>query len=441
MSRPAAGTFAALGTANYRRYFIGQAISLIGTWMQTVAQSWLVLQLTHSGTALGMVAAAQFLPVLLLAPYGGLLADRVDKRRLLMATQSALGLLALTFGLLTVTHLVRLWMIVVLAALLGAVAACDNPGRQAFAVEMVGRERVRNAVTLNSVLMNAARAVGPAVAGVLIALAGIGVCFLVNAASYAAVLVALAAMEVGALHPVPPAPRERGQVRQGLRYVRGHSGLLVPLLMLALIGTLAYEFSVVLPILAHRTLGGGAGTYALLTSAMGVGAIVGGLFTAGRGRTGIRALVGAALVFSAALGFAAASPTLAVEVVALALVGAASVTFLATGNTTLQLTSDPRFRGRVMALWAMAFLGTTPVGGPIVGWVSDALSPRGGLALGALACVAAAGIGALALRRGACAEGDMRAPVEARRRGGPWARDSRHAHLRPERTPVARGWR
>jgi MFS family permease len=355
------------------------------------------------------VAAAQFLPVLALAPYGGVLVDRADKRRLLIGTQTALGLLALTLGLLTVTGVVQLWMIVVLATLLGLVNACDNPGRQAFALELVGRETLRNAVTLNSILVNAARAVGPAVAGALIATVGIGVCFLVNAASYAAVLAALAGMDASSLHPSPPALRARGQVREGLRYVAGNGGLLVPLLMLALIGTLAYEFSVVLPVLAHHTFNGGAGTYALLTSAMGAGAIVGGLVVAGRGSTGIRALSLAALTFGTALGLAALAPSLPMAVAALALVGAASVTFLATGNTTLQLTSDPGFRGRVMALWAVAFLGSTPLGGPIVGLVADGVSPRGGLALGAIACLIAAGLGAFALARGVRADGD-RAP-------------------------------
>jgi MFS family permease len=400
------GTFAALATPNYRRYFAGQAISLVGTWMQTVGQAWLVLQMTGSGTALGLVAAAQFLPVLALAPYGGLIVDRADKRRLLIGTQTALGLLALTLGALTVSGVVQLWMIVVLAALLGVVNACDNPGRQAFALELVGRERVRNAVTLNSILVNAARAVGPAVAGVLIATVGLGACFLINAASYIAVLAALAGMDAASLNPSPPALRARGQVREGLRYVAGTGGLLVPLVMLALIGTLAYEFSVVLPVLAQHTFHGGAGTYALLTSAMGAGAILGGLVNAGRSATGIRAVTLAALGFATALGLAAVAPSLPTAVAALALVGAASVTFLSTGNSTLQLTAEPAFRGRVMALWAVAFLGSTPVGGPIVGLVSDAVSPRGGLALGAIACLAAAVIGAVALSRGVRADGD-----------------------------------
>ncbi len=393
------GTFAALRTPNYRRYFTGQAISMVGTWMQSVGQSWLVLELTHSGTALGLVAAAQFLPVLLLAPYGGLLADRANKRHLLMGTQTVLGLLALTLGLLVVTGAVQLWMVVALAVLFGLVNAVDNPARQSFALEMVGRDRLRNAISLNSVLVNVARALGPAVAGVLIATVGTGLCFLVNAASFAAVLLALARMDPAALRPSPPAAREPGQVREGLRYVARTPELLVPLVMLALIGTLAYEFSVVLPLLARTTFGGGPATYGILVSAMGAGAIVGGLAAAARSGSGLRSMSTTALGFGGAILAAALAPSLPLEVVAMALVGAASVTFLATGNTTLQLASDPRYRGRVMALWAMAFLGSTPLGGPIVGTVGQYLSPRAALALGAVACLTAAAIGVMASAR------------------------------------------
>jgi MFS family permease len=393
------GTFAALHTPNYRKYFAGQTVSLVGTWMQTVAQAWLVLELTHSGTALGLVVAAQFLPVLLLAPYGGLLADRLDKRRLLMTTQTVLGLLALVLGTLVVTGAVRLWMVVVLAVLFGLVNACDNPGRQSFALEMVGRERLRNAVSLNSVMVNAARALGPAVAGVLIATIGTGLCFLINAVSYIAVLTALGRMDTTDLRPSPPAAREPGQVRAGLRYVRATPELLVPLLMLALVGTLAYEFTVVLPLLARTTFAGGPVTFGVLTAAMGAGAIVGGLAAAGRSGNGLRPMAGAALAFGGAILAAALAPTLAFEVVAMAAVGATSVTFLATGNTTLQLASDPRYRGRVMALWAMAFLGSTPLGGPVVGAVAEGTSPRVALALGGFACLVAAAIGVLASAR------------------------------------------
>lgn len=392
-------TFAALSVPNYRRYFAGQAVSLVGTWMQTIAQGWLVLELTGSGTALGLMAAAQFLPILLLAPYGGVLADRLDKRRLLIATQVGLGATALALGVLVVTGLVQLWMVLVLALMLGLLTAVDNPARQSFAQEMVSPSRLRNAVSLNSVLVNTARALGPAMAGILIATTGTGICFLINAASYAAVVFALASMDTAELHPTDSAGRAPGQVRQGLTYVAHTTELLVPLMMLALIGTLAYEFQVVLPLLARGPLEGGPGTYGLLTSAMGAGAIVGGLVVAGHGRTGLRPLTVAAALFGAAILATAAAPTVAVALVALTVVGATSVTFLAVGNTTLQLTSDPRFRGRVMALWTVAFLGSTPLGAPIIGWVSEQISPRGGLVVGGLACLVAAAVGAIALAR------------------------------------------
>ena len=404
-------TFAALASANYRRYFAGQAVSLVGTWMQTIAQGWLVLELTGSGTALGLVAAAQFTPLLLLAPYGGVLVDRMDKRKLLIFTQSSLGVMALTLGVLTVTGEVQLWMVVGLALGLGLTTAIDNPARQSFAQEMVGAGLLRNAVTLNSVLVNAARAVGPAVAGVLIATTGTGICFLVNAVSYAAVLAALISMDVESLRPSPRAERAPGQVRQGLRYVAHTPDLLVPLIMLAMVGTLTYEFQVVLPLLARGSFDGGAGTYGMLTSAMGAGAIVGGLVVAGRGSTGLRALTIAAAAFGASVLVTAAAPTAGVAVIALLVVGATSVTFLATGNTTLQLAADPRFRGRVMALWAVAFLGSTPLGAPIIGAVSEHLSPRGGLVIGGVACLAAAAVGAIAMARQRPSPGSGEAPV------------------------------
>ena len=404
--------FAALAVPNFRLYLSGQAVSLPGTWMQVVAQSWLVLQLTGSGALLGLVAAAQFLPVLLLGAYGGLVADRADKRRLLLGTQTALGLLALTLGVLTVTHVVRLWMVFVVAVALGMVNSVDQPGRQTFVPEMVGRDLVQNAVSLNSVLTNAARAVGPAIAGLLIATTGIGVCFLANAASFAAVLVALARIRTGALHPAPPAGRERGQLRQGLRYVRGTPGLLVPLLMMTLVGTLAYEFQVALPLLARISLHGGAGTYGFLTAAMGIGAVAGGLVVASLARTGLLPFTVAAAGFAVAILAAALIPSLPGELAALTIVGFFSTAFMATGNTTLQLTSDPQFRGRVMALWSVTFTGSTPVGGPLIGVIADDLGPRYSLGTGALACLAATLIGTLALSRMPPAERYARRPRE-----------------------------
>jgi MFS family permease len=404
--------FASLSVPNFRLYLAGQSVSLPGTWMQVVAQSWLVLQLTGSGVVLGLVAAAQFLPVLLFGPYGGLLADRADKRRVLLGTQSALGLLALVLGILTVTHLVRLWMVFVLAVALGMVNSVEQPTRQTFVPEMVGRDRVQNAVSLNSVLTNASRAVGPAVGGVVIAAAGVGVCFLANAASFAAVLVALSRIRTGDLHPAPPAGRERGRLRQGLRYVRGAPGLLAPSLMMALVGTFAYEFQVSLPLLARVSLHGGASTYGFLTAAMGAGAVAGGLIAAGLARTGLLACTLGAAGFGLAILAAALVPSLPGELAAMAVAGLFSTAFMATGNTTLQLTADPQFRGRVMALWSVTFSGSTPIGGPAVGAVADGLGPRYGLGLGAVACLAAAMAGALVLRRMPPAERHARRPRE-----------------------------
>ena len=244
-------TFAALAVPNYRRYFFGQATSLVGTWMQMAAQSWLVLSLTGSAAALGLIVALQTLPVLLLAPYGGVIADRVDKRRLMVVLQTAMGLQALTLGVLTITGSVRIWEIGVLAVVLGLNNAFENPARQSFVLEMVGAETLRNAVSLNSVQVNVARAVGPAVAGVLIATVGTGECFLINAASFVAVVGSLLSMERSTLHPTPPAPRAAGQLREGLRYARATPEIIVPLAMMALVGTLAYEFQVSLPVMAR----------------------------------------------------------------------------------------------------------------------------------------------------------------------------------------------
>lgn len=391
--------FSALSVPNYRRYFTGQAVSLVGTWMQTVAQSWLVYVLTGSATALGLVVALQTLPVLVLGPYGGVVADRVDKRRLMVVLQSAMGVQAAVLGALTMTGVVRFWQICVLAAVLGLTNTFENPSRQAFVLEMVGPEETRNAVSLNSTLVNAARAVGPAGAGVLIATVGVGVCFLINAASFVAVVYSLVSMDRSALQPSPPARRGAGQLREGLRYVRGRPVLLVPLVMMGLVGTLAYEFQVVLPAVAKETFGGGAALYGFMTAAMGAGAVVGGLFTAARGRTGLRPLSATALAFGAAILVASAAPLVGLEIAALAAVGWASVSFLATGNSTLQLEADPSMRGRVMSLWAVAFLGSTPIGGPLVGWVVAALSARAGLALGGLSCLAAAAVGLVATQR------------------------------------------
>jgi MFS family permease len=392
-------TFAALAVPNYRRYYSGQAVSMIGTWMQMTAQSWLVLTLTHSSTALGVVVALQTLPVLVLGPYGGVIADRVDKRRLMIALQSAMGVQALVLGILTVTGMVTVWQIGILAALLGLNNAFENPARQSFMMELVGVDHLRNAVSLNSVLVNAARTIGPAVAGILIATVGDGVCFLANATSFVAVVFSLTTMDTRALTPSPPAPRARGQLREGLRYIRNTPGLAVPLIMMALAGCLTYEFQVSLPVMADRGLHVGAAGFGFMTAAMGVGAVIGGLWVAARGQTGLRPLVIAAFGFSGALALATLAPDLSLELLALALVGAGSIAFMSTGNSTLQLGAAPDMRGRVMSLWFVAFQGSTPIGGPVVGATMAAFGARTGLGLGAVTAVLVACGGLLALQR------------------------------------------
>jgi MFS family permease len=392
-------TFAALAVPNYRRYVSGQAISLIGTWMQMTAQAWLVLTLTHSSTALGVIVALQTIPVLLLAPYGGVIADRVDKRRLMIVLQSAMGVQALVLGLLTVAGVVHVWEIGILAALLGFNNAFENPSRQSFMLEMVGPEYLRNAVSLNSVLVNVARSIGPAVAGILIATVGDGVCFLVNAASFVAVVASLVTMDKSALSPTEPTPRAKGQLREGLRYVRSTPELAIPLVMMGIVGCLTYEFQVSLPVMASRGLHVGATGFGFMTAAMGLGAIVGGLRVAARGKTGLAPLVAAACAFGLTVTLAALAPNLALELAALAFAGAASISFMSTGNSTLQLAAEPSMRGRVMSLWFVAFQGSTPIGGPIIGVVMAVFGARAGLGLGAVTCAAAAVLGIAAMRR------------------------------------------
>jgi MFS family permease len=391
-------TFKAFEIPNYRRYFAGQAISLSGTWMQMAAQAWLVLTLTGSATTLGLIVALQTLPILLLGPYGGVIADRIDKRRAMVWLQAAMGLQALALGVLTVTGEVRVWQIGVLAALLGVNNAFENPARQSFMLEMVGPEHLRNAVSLNSVLVNVARTIGPAIAGLLIATVGEGVCFLVNAASFVAVIASLLTLDLAALNPSPPTERGPGQLREGFSHVRQNRDLAIPLLMMALVGALAYEFQVTLPVMARQGLHVGAAGYGFMTAAMGAGAVAGGLLVAAVGRTGLRTLVLAAGAFGTVIMLAALAPTLPVELAALALVGWASISFMATGNSTLQLAAAPSMRGRVMSLWFVAFQGSTPIGGPIVGWVMARAGARAGLGVGAITCLLVAFVGLLALR-------------------------------------------
>jgi MFS family permease len=375
---------------NYRYYFAGQSVSLVGTWMQSVTQSWLVYTRTRSGFQVGLVIALQTLPILVLGPLGGTVADRFGKYRILLYTQGLAGLQAFALAGLELSGHLQLWELYAIAVSLGLINAVDNPTRQTFIVEMVGRDQLVNAVTLNSVMVNAARAVGPGIAGVMIATVGSGWCFLLNGVSFGFVLIALALMNQDDLSPAPRTERIRGQLVEGFRYVGRTPVVRNALVMMALIGCLTYEFQTSLPLMAGGTFHGDSKTFGYLTSCIGVGAVVGGLIVAGRRRQGPRSLVITAAVFGAFVLLAALATSLLFEELALLLVGACSVTFLALGNTTLQLESEPSMRGRVMSLWSVAFLGSTPVGGPIVGFVGGTLGARYALGLGAAAAFAAA---------------------------------------------------
>ncbi|MGP0029691.1 MAG: MFS transporter [Acidimicrobiales bacterium] len=383
-------TFAALAVRNFRLYFTGQVISVSGTWMQMVAQAYLILYVLHgTGVDVAIAVGLQFLPMLFFGPFGGLIADRLNKRRLLYATQGSAGLLALVFGLLVVTGAVRLIDVYVLAGLLGVVNLFDNPARQTFVPEMVGRKLLPNAVSLNSVVMNGARVIGPGIGGILILTLGVSACFMVNAASYGAVLIALALMRSAELHPTNAVARAKGQVRQGLRYVWSTPDLRNPLISMAIVGVFAFNFTVTLPLLAKFTFDGGAGLYSTFLAAMGAGAVAGGLFMAHRSRPSQKLLALIAVIFGALILAVALAPTRTVAIVLLVPMGAASISFIATNNAILQLRSEPSMRGRVMSLNALAFLGTTPIGALLLGWISDTSSPRVALLVGAVATLGA----------------------------------------------------
>ncbi len=384
---------------SYRLFFFGQLVSVAGTWMQTVAQSFLVLDLTHSGTQLGLVTAARFLPMFALGPLGGVFADRMDKQRVLFVTQSCAGLLAGVFAVLIATGSIRLWTVYLLALALGFVNVFDNPARQSFISEMVSAQDLPNAVMLNSVAMNTARVFGAALGGVIAAAIGLALCFACNAISFAAVLVSLAAMRRSELFPAKRVAKAKGQVREGLRYVRSTPDLLIPLLMIAVVGTLAWEFQVTLPLMASQAFGGGTATYGVMASVMGAGAAVGGLISAGRAKPQARTMCLAAIGWGVAILAAAAAPNLAVELVAMVFVGYGSISFNSLAKTALQLAAAPSMRGRVMALWALAWLGSTPIGGPIVGWIGQDAGARWSLVVGGVATLACGMVALPVLRR------------------------------------------
>jgi len=379
-------TFRSLEVRNYRLFASGQVVSLSGTWAQRVAQDWLVLQLSHnSGTALGVVTALQFLPVLMFGLYGGVLADRHDKRLLLIGAQAGMGLLALVLGVLDVTGVVALWHVYALAFGLGIASVVDTPTRQAFVSEMVGPKDLANAVSLNSATFNVSRILGPAIAGLAIAQWGTGCVFLANAVSYVAVIGGLMRMRPEELFRSAAPPRQKGQVREGLRYVRERRHLAVPILLVFMIGTFGLNFQITLSLVAKITFHRGASQFGLLTSAFAFGSLLGALASARRTPTPRRMLV-SALVFALLEVVVGLAPTFTTMMLLLVPTGAAVLTFTTSANALVQLGSDAAVRGRVMALYVLVFLGGTPVGAPLVGWVAENLGPRASLTIGGAVC-------------------------------------------------------
>jgi MFS family permease len=382
-------TLISLRVRNYRMFFAAQLVNWTGTWVQWVAQGWLVLELTHSGFALGLVTALAWSPILVFGPWAGVIVDRFDKRRVLLFTNVASALGALVLGVATVTGIVTLWMVVSVALLLGFITALDNPSRQTFTLEMVGRERLTNAVSLNTATFTAARVLGPAIAGLLITTVGIGECFLFDSLSFIPITIVLLRMNRDELRPAEQIERKRGQVREGLRYVASVPVLRGLLTIMAVVGTLQFNFQLLLPLLAKQSFSGNAATLGLLGTMLGIGMLAGSLMNAALGRPVRSVLLVGGLSLGAFTLLVAAAPTLWLAAVLMIPLGAASTSFLATINSTLQLSSSDRMRGRVMALYFVLFLGSTPIGAPVIGWIAETFTPRAALALGGVATLGA----------------------------------------------------
>jgi MFS family permease len=383
---------------NYRLFFFGHLVSSTGTWMQQVGQDWLVLRLTNAALPVGITLALQFAPMLAFGAWAGVIADRLDKRRLLVATQAAMAALALVLGVLTATGAVRLWMVYALALLLGCATAFDLPARQAFVTEMVGPDRVANAVGLNSASFNSARVIGPAAAGVLIAVVGIAPAFFLNALSYLAMIGGLRAMDPARLHRLARVERARGQIRAGMRYVWATPSLRSTILLVAVVGLLGLNYRVALPLLARFAFDSGPGAYGALAAIMAAGSVVGALAVARRGRPTRLLLIGSVAAFGLLSLAAAVAPTLAAEAVALFPIGMASLAFVATANSTVQLGSSPEMRGRVMSLFGLVLLGSGPPSGLLSGWMAGQFGPRSIMVLSGVSCVLAAAVAAIATR-------------------------------------------
>jgi MFS family permease len=389
--------FRSLRVRNYRLYASGQVISNTGAWVQRIAQDWLVLQLTHNnGTALGITTGLQFLPMLLFGLWGSFFADRFPKRRVLLVTKCGMGVLAAVLGLLDVSGVVQVWHVFVIAFLLGMVTLIDNPTRQTFAVEMVGRESLANAISLNSATFNVARLVGPAVAGGLIVAVGTGPLFFINAVSYVGSIITLLSIRESELRRIPPVPRARRRIREGLRYVSARPQLILPIMIIAFVATFAMNNQIVTALFATRVFGRGAGSYGLLTTAVAVGSLSGALLSASRTRPTLKLLVGAALGLGVVDVIAALMPSYLLFMALLVPVGVASMLVMTAANSLTQLSSSDEMRGRVMSLYTLVSMGGAPLGAPFVGWLADQFGTRWSLLFGGI-MAAAATIAAAAL--------------------------------------------
>ncbi|MHB1171837.1 MAG: MFS transporter [Lacisediminihabitans sp.] len=388
--------FRSLSGFNYRVWTAGALVSNVGTWMQRTAQDWVVLtQLTHNdAVAVGVVMALQFGPQLVLLPITGLVVDRFSQRRILMTTQAIMGILGLLLGILTVANLVQLWHVYLFALLLGCTAAFDAPARQTFVSQLVGSRNLSNAVALNSASFSAARMIGPAVAGLLTAVVGAGWVFLINAASFGAVLASLKFLRVSELQPAPRAVRKRGNLVEGFRYVWKRPDIMVILIMVFLIGTFGLNFPIFISTMARIEFHQGAGEFGLLSSIMAVGSVAGALLSARREQPRLSFLFVSAGFFGVGCTLAAVMPSVWLFGIALVIVGISSQTLMTTANGAVQLSTDPAVRGRVMAIYMAIFMGGTPIGAPIVGWVANQFGPRWALGVGAASGILALLVGA-----------------------------------------------